>query len=255
MFRYVAGVEFQLKSFLEKFGDEGKSEINNICTAHTLTMDFDEHKKFSYCGCEVSPSGQLVILFSEGNLGTNIDYALESSNLTKALDSAPTADAAGPMSHSAHMGIKEYNAEIGKTQEKLNALLQKTLALEPNFEAVFEKLNKAADAPDGWQANMGSFVRLYFESLVDLLEREKFGEDEMLREGLLEPLEKEVVRFRVVDELKTSYNECVIEDGVLYLQVSSSILGVFHDTNIPQTKPQYFGTNVNDVAAKLMDIL
>lgn len=182
-------------------------------------MDFDEEKKFTYCGCQVSSSGQLVILFGEGYLGTNIDYALENDNLVKALNSA-SSSAEDPLSFSARESVrKDYNAEIGRTQEKLSAILQKTVTLEPNFEEVSSKLKAASDAPGSWEVNLGSFVRLYFEGLLGYLTREKFGEDDMLQEGLAEAVDKSIVQFRLVDELKASYNECVIEDGVLYLQV------------------------------------
>jgi hypothetical protein len=46
----------------------------------------------------------------------------------------------------------------------------------------------------------------------------------MLREGLLEAVKGGEVRFRLVDEIKRPYNEAVIEDGILYLQVSTCTL-------------------------------
>ncbi|KAH7140463.1 hypothetical protein B0J13DRAFT_421886, partial [Dactylonectria estremocensis] len=147
--RYVAGAEDQLKSFIGYFGEDGKVEINNICSAHTITLDLDEAKKVSYCGCEVSAAGELVLLFSEGNLGTNIDDALSRSNLAEALVSG---DNAKPMSDATCTGInKEYAPEIALEQEKLNKILGTEVPLDPNFEAVFEKLKVGPNLPDGWE--------------------------------------------------------------------------------------------------------
>ena len=45
--------------------------------------------------------------------------------------------------------------------------------------------------------------------------------DEMLSEGFQEAVSKNEVVFRIIDKLKyDNYCECVIEDGILYLQVS-----------------------------------
>jgi hypothetical protein len=70
----------------------------------------------------------------------------------------------------------------------------------------------------------------------------KFGEDEMLQEGLLEALEKKEIAIRVVDKLtddKSTYNGCTIDDGVLYIE----------------TLPNYWETNTGDACYKLLDIL
>lgn len=59
------------------------------------------------------------------------------------------------------------------------------------------------------------------KALASRLERRNFGEDDMMPEGFTEAVSKGLVAFRIVgeDELNDSSNECVIEDGVLYLQV------------------------------------
>lgn len=68
----------------------------------------------------------------------------------------------------------------------------------------------------------------------------KVGEDEMVREGLLEAVTTNEYVFRVVDKLKyDSYCEVEIADGVLYLQCTA----------------ENFGTNIDYVAQKLMDQL
>ncbi|CAM1509909.1 Fc.00g002440.m01.CDS01 [Cosmosporella sp. VM-42] len=236
--RYISGAESSLKSFIEAFGDDAKAEINNIATAHTITMDFDEAGKFYYCGVEVSPAGELVILFSKGNLGTNIDQALSRDNLAKALNEAPIRN--GSLSYSTRTGIrKEYTGQIAPVQQKLNKILGKEIPLDPNFEAVFEKLKAGPHSPNEWEDRVGEYIRLYFQALNEYLEREKFGEDEMLQEGLTEAIENNTIRFRIVDKTVGYYNEAIIEDGVLYLQ----------------TTPSNFGTNISQIADKIMDLL
>ena len=119
-------------------------------------MDLDTEGKFSYCGCEVSsPDGKLVMLFREGNLGTNIDYALAVDTLVQALNAASAPSL--PMSFVARASIREaYDPEIAKTRAKIDGALGRETALEPNFEANFAKLT-AAGITD-WQHNLGYFL-------------------------------------------------------------------------------------------------
>lgn len=227
---------------MDKYQDDGKQELNTICSAHVITMDFDVDKKVSYCGCEVSSSGQLVILFAEGCLGTNIDDALSTENLTQALNQAP-APPSLPMSFIARTSIRtQYDAEIAETQAKIKSQLQRDVTLDAGFEAVFAKMKASGLSDDDrWQENLGSFVKAYFDAFASWLQSQRVEEDELLREGVNEAVERGRVAFRVVDEgnMAETYNEAVVEDGVLYLQ----------------TVPQYFGTNIDYVAEKLMDKL
>ncbi|KAH7140784.1 hypothetical protein EDB81DRAFT_885492 [Dactylonectria macrodidyma] len=235
---YVGGAEYQLKYVIGRIGDIVKDEINTLAHAHTLTMDLDEEKQFSYCGVKITPAGELAIVFSAGNLGSNIDYALEQSNLTKALDAADQASK--PMNYSARVAVfEDYDAKIAPVQEKLNKILGKEIALVPNFEAAYEKLAASTDVRDDYASNLGNFVRGYFEALNDYLTYQKFDSDEMLQEGLTEVIEKNEVHFRIADKLSKSYNEAVIEDGILYLQTNTA----------------NFGTNIHQIAEGLLDLL
>lgn len=224
-FRYIDGVLYQLNRFIEKHGAAGKSELNTIASARTITMDLDQDKKFTYCGCTISPDGQLVILFREGYLGVNIDYACSLENLEAALNEAPKSASTGglPMSFAARAAVKsDWDSEVQAIEAKLKDILKKDIAVVPQFEQVFDKLSAAKDAPESWQQNLGLFLKLYFEGLVHYLEHQKFGEDDMLYEAFNETIDKATVAFRIVDkgQLKHStYNECVIEDGTLILQV------------------------------------
>ncbi|KAM0561460.1 hypothetical protein ACHAPJ_003341 [Fusarium lateritium] len=235
---YVEGVDYQLKYFIDQNGDGAKEEINEICSAHVLTIDFDETNTVSYSGVKVSPQGELVVLFTEGNLGSNTSYAAESSKLTKALNEGPPAGR--PMSYVARASIRnDYDPNIAQVQEKLNKILGQEITIVPNFEANYEKLKSKDNADSSWEANFGRVHFSYFEALNSQLEYDKFDKDDMLQEGLLDELEKRAVHVRVVDETKRSYNETVIEDGVLYLQCG----------------PENFGVNISYIASDLLNIL
>ncbi|RSM20603.1 hypothetical protein CDV31_000581 [Fusarium ambrosium] len=236
---YVEGVEYQMRYFIDSNGGDGpKAEINNICSAHVLTMDFDEENTVSYCGVKVTPEGKLVILFTEGNLGTNTSYAAESSKLVKALNEGPTGDR--PMSYIARASIRnDYEKGLPDVQKKLNKIFGKDVAIVPNFEDNFNKLKADKNAQDGWEDIFGRTHLSYLEGLVSDLEYQKFDQDEMLQEGLVEAVEESAVHVRVVDELKRSYNETVIENGILYLQ----------------TIPKDFGVNAHSIANELINLL
>ncbi|KAH7308544.1 hypothetical protein B0I35DRAFT_491718 [Stachybotrys elegans] len=230
----------QIKYFIERNGDDVKAEINSICSAHVIKIDYDDEKRFTYNGCIVS-DGALVMLFEDNYLATNINDVLSTDKFEKALNDAPSPSGA-PMSFIVRNTIKQdYDAKIGEVQDKINKLLDKEIALEPQFEENFAALKAAKDKPDHWEPNVGNFIYLYFDALAYALNYQKFGEDELLREGFHEGVESAKVVFRVVDKskMKASYNESVIEDGVLYLQ----------------TSPDNFGTNVSQIAEKVVDLL
>ncbi|KAL2271399.1 hypothetical protein VTJ83DRAFT_770 [Remersonia thermophila] len=246
---YINGAIYQLKNAVSKYGDEFKTELNALAPTHILTLDFDEEGKISSGGCGVDiHEGKLRILFAEDYLGTNVDYCLENPKLLKALNAVPPTEEL-PYSFVVRQGIRErWDAEIGEVKAKIAAQLGKSaddITLNPNFAATFDRLTQATEANENiyvkdWQDNFASFILGYFDALRSHLEYVKVGEDELVQEGLLEAVEKNEYAFRLVDSLQdSSYNEVVIEDGVLYLQ----------------TTPENFGVNQNDVAKKLVDRL
>ncbi len=212
----------------DKFGPEVAKEINTIAHAHVLTMDVDdaEPKRFSYCSCDVS-EGKLRILFRPDALGTNIDHACQQDKLFPALNAAAPGDDK-PMNFIARTFIRSnYDPKIAATQTKIGALLEKPdIKLVPNFEDTFAKLQAASkvkgnDVRDDWQENLGEFALKYFEGLAWQMKSQKFEDDDMLREGFTEAVDKGEITFRIVDTLKYgSYGEVVIEGGVLYIQAS-----------------------------------
>jgi len=191
-------------------------------------VDEDDTERFSYCGCDVL-DGQLRVLFRQGRLGTNTYDAVSTDNLLKALnDAPPSASSNSDISFRLRTGIRQdWDPEIGKTLKKAADMLEKPdFRFEPNWSENFKALKEAAakkgsSLREDWESRMAYVVRLYFEGFVGQLDYQKFGEDEMLREGFNEGIEKGLVVFRVLGKMKyETYCECDIEDGVLYLQVS-----------------------------------
>ncbi|KAJ4014475.1 hypothetical protein NW752_007237 [Fusarium irregulare] len=217
LLRYVESASDQIWLFLGQHGDEVQGEINEICSAHVLTLDYDDTNTVDYCGVRVSPEGKLMIVFNEHRFGTNASVAAESNNLTKALNDASSSK---PMSFIVRSSIRrDYDPRIKEIQEKLNRIVKHELSLVPNFEANFEKLKGKGGGNLDWQYNFGNAHLSYFDALVSHLKYQKFGDDDMLQEGLLEIMPKNEIHIRVVDHIKRTYNEVIAEDGILYLQV------------------------------------
>lgn len=215
--RYFDNFVYSLKYFLEQHGDTGKEEINAVCPTHTVTLLASP--KFSYCGCDVQ-DGQLRLLFHPEKLATNISHV--GQEIAKALNDAPQQEGASPLSYAARHSVKtDYTTKIVAVLEKARTLLQNPkLEFQPNFEALAAKLKGGKDVRDDWETNLGDFAKKYLEGFVDVLEREKFGDDEMLREGFEEGVPKGVVQLKIVDALKDGgYNEVLLDDGTLSIQV------------------------------------
>lgn len=235
---YVSDAIYNLKYFLEKHGDQGKDEINTVCSAHTLTLAFDESGKIRYCGCDVH-DGNLRMLFQENNLGTNISHALQELE-----DALSAANANPALSYSARHSItKEWDSEAAELQKKIGVQLNNDkIIISPNFEKVYAALKDEKvvhdDRPD-WEKQLGYMVMQYFKGLLYTLEYQKFGSDDMLQEGFAEAVDKGEIKFRVVKKLTSGSYNSVVEDGVLYMQ----------------TIPEKWGTNCSDVASKIVDLL
>lgn len=235
-FRYVSGAISRLEDFISSYGDAAKAEINDICSAHVLTMDVDLTDEVSYCGAKVADN-KLVILFNKDNLSSNASDALGREALTKALNDAPSSQ---PMSYLARKSVADYNKDISEVQSIINEQFGKKITLDPGFEAAYEKL-KAAKNQEDFDENLGSFILGYFRGLANTLERQKVKEDDMVQEALNEAAEFGKVSFRVVSpgEMKATYGEAIFENGVLYLQ----------------TDTEHYGSNIEDAADKVIDQL
>ena len=116
-------------------------------------------------------------------------------------------------------------------RERIQKILdRKDIVFEPNWETNWARLTKEAQTRntelsrftlfDGlWEREFGGVVRKYFDGLAFNLKKNKFDEDEMLREGFNEAVPTGKIAFRIVEEMKDGQG-AAIEDGVFYIQVS-----------------------------------
>ncbi|KUJ08125.1 uncharacterized protein LY89DRAFT_789356 [Mollisia scopiformis] len=241
IFAYFDGLIWSLKSFVEKHGPSGVAELNSVCPTHTCTLLAST--KFSYCGSMVA-DGQLQLVFNPKQLGSNVSYVAQ--DLDKALSEAPQPAGASPLSYAARHSVKtDYDTKIADMTEKVKKILKnENFKFEPEFDDLGKALKGGKGVRDDWETNLGSFAKGYYDSFIDVLEREKFAEDELLREGLEEGAPAGVVKLRVVEKLAggsgaNGYNEILIEDGKLVIQ----------------TTPANWGTNISYACEKLVDIL
>ncbi|KAJ6789756.1 hypothetical protein PWT90_06777 [Aphanocladium album] len=224
-----------LRRYVEKYGDDAKQEINKVASTHTLVMDLDVDKKVSYCGCGITSSGQLAILWEDGNLASNLDQVFGENSITTALNDVPSEG----MAYETRLDIQQvYEKKIAEVNQNINTALKKDFTFEPGFEAAYAKLNGTSAK---FKDNLGSFVYLYYDALRYSLSNDKFDSDDMLQEAFHEAVESGKIAFRIVDasQMKKTYCEAVFEDGVLYLQ----------------TSPEGYGSNIDCVAEKLVDQL
>ncbi|OAA56119.1 hypothetical protein ISF_07717 [Cordyceps fumosorosea ARSEF 2679] len=224
-----------LRRYVEQYGDDAKNEINKVASAHSIIMDLDVDKKVSYCGAGITADGQLAMLWQDGNLASNIDHVFSERSLTAALNAVPSEG----ISFETRLDIKQsYDDKIADVRTRINTALKREYTLEPGFEAAYAKLSGTQAE---FKENLGQFVFLYFEALAGGLVSQKFDSDDMMQEALNEAVESGKIAFRVVDkaQMKETYSEAVIEDGVLYLQ----------------TSPDYYGSNIDHVWHKLVDQL
>jgi hypothetical protein len=190
-------------------------------------MAVDESKKVKYCDCDVV-DGKLRILFSFTGLGTNINDALE--QLPDRLNAAPQlagADGKVPvMGPLTRLSItKEYNEQVEKELEKLKKWFSPEFKLNPMFEENYAFMKKTPAkniGRDDWESRLGYITFSYFEGVTYHMDYKNFKEDDMLQEGFNDVIDKHEIAFRIVEKLNkgSGYNECIVENGILYLQVS-----------------------------------
>jgi hypothetical protein len=218
IFRYCDAFVARLNEFIKEHGDSGKTELNNVVSKHSVTLIPSD--KFKYCGIDVE-DGQIRLHFGANFLGVNIlDTAV---GLATALTSAAQPTGAPALSYATRHGIKTYyDPAIGEVLKKIRDTLQnQEFQLEPGFEGLAAKLQGNPDVQDNWEAQLGLMALKYFEMFSWVLTREKFAEDEMLREGFAEGVTKSILKLRIVDDLGGKYNDTLIEDGNLVVQVCS----------------------------------
>lgn len=214
-----------------------------------MTLEQTKNPKISYSGCEVS-GGLFRLAFTGEYLGTNLSSICnELATAVNEAGKSSSPDGGAALDFDAKSGIKkDYEPAIGNVKTKLQSVLGlPMLELHPNFERNFAAIaayevsgKKSTIFPREWQKRLGMSTLEYFKYLVDQLESQGFAKDEMLQEGYQEVVDKNEIGLRVVDKLqKGTYNECVFENGVLYMQ----------------TTPEYWTSNMRDAGAKIVDML
>lgn len=207
---------YYLKYYLEAHGDMGKAELNSVVPTHTIIMIASN--TFSYCGTDIADN-VLRLNFNPSCLGTNINNVAE--NLADAVSKAPQPQGAPSLSFAARASIaKDYEKQVVEVLGKCQSLLQNpNFKFEPCFDVLGAVLKNGKNVREDWERNLGSFALEYYRSLQSALEYQKFGDDDMLREGFEEGVPEGIVRLRILETIKSDYNEIVLEDGALVIQV------------------------------------
>lgn len=252
--RYITSAISRLRTWIHETGPPGQSELNRLATTHSITIDSTTNPEITYCACAIA-NGQLRILFAKDRLSYNVNDAL--ANLQDAVNAAGV-EAAGPeganeLDFNAKRSIRDdYDAKIEAVSEKLKKILAlPVLTLVPNFSTNFATITtselkakkrggQGALWDQEWQKRFGALTLQYFSEFADHLEYLGFANDDMLQEGFREGVERGEIAVRVVEGLERgTYNECVVEEGVVVLK----------------TKPEYWGTNVGQAGEGVMDLL
>ena len=226
--------------------------MNDLAFNHTIVLEPTDDKKIRYCSCDIS-NGSLRILFAKQYLSYNTNDATLPEKIAQAVNNAGIATSSGsgtgiPLDFDAKSSIRsEYESKIGDVKKKLEKVLGlPVLTLSPNFEHNFTVLSKHAQAGGSedlqreWQKRFGMATLSYFEGLAHQLDCAGFVKDEMMQEGFHDAVEKNEIQLRVVDRMvKGTYNEVIIENGVL----------------IMQTIAKKWATNTSQVGQEVLEIL
>lgn len=234
VYSYVSDAAWRLESFRSKYGAEAIDDLNKICHEHKLTLGMDEDKSFRYNGCMVE-NGCLKILIAEGKVGTNIADCLEGDKLMDALNKVPVlGDNDSTLSFKAKTSIRnEYdganNVEACLSQAR-ETLAYDKLEFDPNWEANVAKLQGGLKAGKSvkkdWEDRIGFYTLAYFKGFVWQLNSQNF-KDPDYQEAFKDAIDSAKVVVRIVDKLdQGSYNEIVIEDGILYIDTLAEKWGV-----------------------------
>jgi hypothetical protein len=241
---YLDDAIWGMGNFKSGWTDEIVAEVNSIAYAHVLGMEYDDTKKHTYCG-PVIRDGKLIILFSEGMLGTNISHCLAKKEFEVALNEA---EAPPGSTSKVSFGVRaailtEYNPKIDKyTKELKETTHLPNLVLDPNWDENYAILAAAAKAnkfADDWDFRMPYVFASYFENLAWQMKCKNFHEDDMLYEAFGEACEKHIIQIKIVDKIESSYNETEFKDGVLLLK----------------SQPKSWDVNVSYLGEKLVDQL
>lgn len=252
---YIKPLISNVTRWATEYGTEGLTELNNIVPKHTIELRPQEETGFTYGGLQVK-DGVLRLVFADDNFATNCDSVSDPEAITEAIKTASTAGAEGAVKSKLNI---QSRLDIRKKWDSKAEALRKNIAdlvaipdlvLEVQWEDIAAGMlsRTSKDKNDEYRlsrertqnlSQIASITVLYFEALAKYLEREKFGQDDMLQEAFQESVSKKKVGLRMVDKLeKKSYCETVIEDGVMWMQ----------------TIPKEWRVNIDAVADTVMEL-
>ncbi|KAF8918699.1 hypothetical protein CPB85DRAFT_1213595 [Mucidula mucida] len=219
---YTEGFISALTYYLEKYGDDGKQYFNDAVPQAELSLGVNTlGDKGAYIDAEIT-DGVFRILFKHDSLGCNTSSLGE--YLLKAVQSVPREGLSIVAKNSVDSAWEEEVEEL--TEEIATLVGIPDVKLDPNFEENYKMLSSQKNTD--WHSQLGPATLAYFkDGLKYQLERQGFKDDDMLQEGLQEVFTSKAFVLRVVPKTKKTYNEVVIEDGTVYLQVSPIALPAY----------------------------
>lgn len=247
MFRdYFTRAVEEIGRYIDRQGPAARNELNRLAWGHIMTLE--PSNTIAHSGCDID-NGKLRLLFNGKYLSYNIqDCCKELGDVVN--KTGRENQSSSELDFNAKQNIKqEYEPNIGQILAKAqHELHSPSLQFTPNFEANYAKLaHYAAADPDSsrnlpreWERRFGKDTLQYFAAFADHVQSAGYAKDDMMLEAFGEAVPKSEVSFRVVDELqKKTYNEIIVENGVLVMQCV----------------PQYWITNIKDLPMDLEDLL
>lgn len=118
-------------------------------------------------------------------------------------------DNAGELPLTTQKAYKERTEEgVEKFQEDMEKLFGVRYQAKFDIASILAEMKKLHLEKDGtdrfysyWPQAVPRYVVEYFDALARRLKEDKFGTDDMLKEGFIETVDKKVVKFEIVDEL------------------------------------------------------
>jgi hypothetical protein len=218
---YVKGFVRNLETYLQVYGEEGKTELNALCINHSIILEAANIDQDS--GCNVK-DGNIRIIYREKRFGVNI-YSSSVYKVADAVNIAPLPTSYNPqMSFYAKQSVRlQYGTQIEEIRLKAAIILNiPFIKFTPDFEQIYgqiKDIRNAMHASSYWEEQLGrNRLSYYKDAFLDVLSRD-FAGDQYLVEAFQESVSKNEISLRIVDKVQ-GYNrfEGVIEDGILYIQ-------------------------------------
>jgi hypothetical protein len=229
---YVQGFVRQLKAYLQLYGEEGKTELNALCTNHSITLETATID--GDISCDVK-DGNLRILYREKLLGINTHTAAV-YNVGDAVNTAPLPTGYSPqMNFYTRQSVRlQYDTQIEEVRLKAAAILNTpSLKFTPNFEHIYEQIKDIRKALHGgssyWEEQLGGIgLSCYKDAFLNVLSRD-FAKDEVLVEVFQDSVCRNEICLRIVGKLN-GYNcfEGLSKTESCISRYVGLFVGIFH---------------------------